>query len=142
MSKVAWNYIEKDGNPEKQGYYLVACDAYVSYSYDVVDQANGIVMAHGEPFRCISYWDGKKWSHSQYDSFNIDDDNECKLRDTDHIYAWANIEETPKMIYPSRKVEIDPANYHLTESQLMNFLNDYKRVLRGSIWHERMSAPV
>ena len=122
-----WNYIEKDGNPEKIGYYLVACETYVSFSDDCEDDENNRIKKYGEPFRGISYWSGKRWSHDQYDSFNIDDSTECGLSDADHIYAWAQVVEAPKMIYPSRKIEINPAEYHLTEAQLMNFLNDYKR---------------
>ena len=126
MSK--WHYVEKDGNPKAKGFYIVACETYVTFADDSYDEEENRIEAYGEPYRGLCFWDGAKWMESENNSFNIDDCCSAGLRKNDHIYAWADaIPETPKMIYPSRTIEIDPSEYHLTEKQMMDFLNDYKR---------------
>lgn len=123
-----WHYIEKDGNPKTKGFYVVACEAYVSFANDLYDEGENHIKAYGEPYRGLCFWDGAKWMENETNSFNIDDCCLAGLCKDDHIYAWADaIPKTPKMIYPSRAIEIDPSEYHLTEKQMMDFLNDYKR---------------
>lgn len=121
-----WQYIEKDGNPKNKGYYLVAIEQYVSFSDRIEDDRENRIKTYGEAQRGICCWDGKEWMKQECQSFNIDDS--CAICKSDHIYAWADvILSPPKMIYPSRKINIDPADYHLTEGQLINFLKSYKR---------------
>lgn len=123
-----WHYVEKDGNPKAKGFYVVACEAYVSFADDSYDEGENRIEAYGEPYRGLCFWDGAKWKENETNSFNIDDCCSAGLCEADHIYAWADaIPKTPKMIYPSRTIEIDPSEYHLTEKQMMDFLNDYKR---------------
>lgn len=120
-----WHYVEKDGNPKAKGFYVVACETYVMFADD---EDENCIKALGKPYRGLCFWDGAKWMKDGCNSFNIDDRDTAGLYDADHIYAWADaIPKTPKMIYPSRTIEIDPSEYHLTENQMMDFLNDYKR---------------
>ena len=85
------------------------------------------------------FWDGEEWKKQEGSSVNLDDS--CAMSKSDHIYAWADvILPTPKMIYPSRKIEIDPADYYLTEGQLMDFLKVTKEVLREDIRNENCTG--
>lgn len=123
-----WHYIEKDGNPTRGGFYLVACETYISFADDLDDNGKNHIKAYGKPYRGLCFWDGVEWQEDECNSFNIDDGGACCLCKEDDIYAWADvILSPPKMIYPSRKINIDPADYHLTEGQLINFLKDYKK---------------
>lgn len=131
----AWHYIEEDGNPKESGYYEVALEQCVTYAdqiwTDEPDEMNKIVPYDSEPHIGICFWSNrdKKWIYSN--SFRIGGD-ESQLCDLDHIYAWVDVLlNAPKMIYPSRKIEINPAKYHLTEAQLMSFLDDYKLSFEG-----------
>ena len=126
-----WHYIEQDGNPTENGYYEVDIEQEVTYAdrwwSDDPNKTNKIHACEYDTTIGVCYWsnDKKEWYYNSC-SLSIGGD-ESQLCESDHIYAWANVLlNAPKMIYPSRKIEIDPSEYHLTESQLKDFLNDYK----------------
>lgn len=123
-----WKYIETDGYPKKNGYYEVAIEQSVTF-YDNTcsddPKENSRIHAYDGPITGICVFNGKRFVTGD-GSLNMED--EMMMCDADHIYAWADVLlPAPKQIYPSNPVKIDPAEYHLTESQLIDFLEDYKR---------------
>lgn len=124
-----WRYIETDGYPKKSGYYEVAIEQNLTFYDRTCDHEDpNRIHAFGDgPYTGICYFNGSEFEiDSEGSSLNMKD--ETYLCSSDHIYAWADVlVQAPKQIYPSKPVKIDPAEYHLTENQLLDFLQDYKR---------------
>ncbi|MGN0362152.1 MAG: hypothetical protein ACI4ET_04855 [Bilifractor sp.] len=106
----AWHYTENDGNPKKEGYYLVVVKPCVTFTDHSYDEGKPRIVGCDQTVRGVCYWDGEKWRYRKDRVVGIDDD--IVFSDLVRIYAWADV--------------ILPANYYLTEGRLMCFLKDYK----------------
>lgn len=123
-----WHYMKKE-KPEKPGYYQVAVEAYVSLSGRYCNKdGKEHIKKFGDNSPAVCYWNGEKWEKGEDTSLFLDCIDGIRLIKTDTIYAWADVflSNVPEVLYPSKPITINPADYHLTEGQLKNFLQDYK----------------
>ena len=124
-----WHCMEKEP-PKKPGYYQVAVEAYVTLTNQYLNKdGKEHLKKFGDNFPAVCYWNGEIWESDEDTSLLLDCTDGSRLIKTDTIYAWADVflPDVPETLYPSEPITINPADYHLTEGQLKNFLQDYKR---------------